>query len=94
LIFQASTKTPHFVALVSLKPFLCLWLLVLGSLSTAATINVKNVNGFESIAGDWPFAIGDNIQWALPDFDDSNWETIPLPGDWRNHGYADYFGFA
>ncbi|MDR3188795.1 MAG: acetylxylan esterase [Prevotellaceae bacterium] len=42
----------------------------------------------------WKFAVGDNPQWALPDFDDSGWASLSAAFSWENQGYPDYDGFA
>ncbi len=55
--------------------------------------------------GSWKFHTGDNMAWAQPDFDDSNWGTIDLtaPGGsgtndyipgWTANGYPGYAGYA
>lgn len=62
-----------------------------------------------TLYGPWKFHVGDNPQWADPDFDDSQWETIDLrpapqttahggpPGfvsGWTARGHAGYAGYA
>src|SRR5580698_4690450 len=55
--------------------------------------------------GSWKFHTGDNMAWAQPDFDDSNWGTIDLtaPGGsgtndyipgWTANGYPGCAGYA
>ena len=44
--------------------------------------------------GKWLFTTGDMIEYANPDFDDSNWDEILVPGKWENNGYPGYDGFA
>jgi class 3 adenylate cyclase len=39
------------------------------------------------LSGKWKFKQGDSLHWALPDFDDSNWMTHPVPGVWERNGY-------
>lgn len=46
------------------------------------------------INGKWRFHIGDNMQWAQKDFDDSKWALIKVPSEWESQGYAGYDGFA
>ncbi len=48
----------------------------------------------ESLKGNWKFSVGDNKEWAKPDFDDSDWDQIRVPSTWENQGYDDYNGFA
>ena len=47
-----------------------------------------------SLEGRWKFNIGDGEEWAEPDYDDSNWETISVPAMWENEGFHGYDGFA
>ncbi len=42
-----------------------------------------------SLAGEWRFQPGDNPAWADPDFDDRDWELLPVPGSWVREGYPD-----
>ncbi|MGH9586748.1 MAG: SpoIIE family protein phosphatase [Acidobacteriaceae bacterium] len=60
--------------------------------------------------GPWKFHIGDNPQWANPNFDDSSWETVnlisnsstfdPITGwhgyvpGWTAKGHPGYWGYA
>jgi Beta-galactosidase second all-beta domain len=43
---------------------------------------------------DWAFSIGDNPNWAKPDFYDKNWDKIKVPSAWENEGYNGYNGYA
>ena len=63
-----------------------------------------------ALNGPWKFHIGDDPQWANPDFDDSQWETVDLtppagsfdPGQgisgyvpgWTAKGHPRYWGYA
>jgi beta-galactosidase/beta-glucuronidase len=47
-----------------------------------------------SLHGRWNFKIGDNPNWAKPNFDDSNWDRINVPGRWEEQGYQGYDGYA
>jgi diguanylate cyclase (GGDEF)-like protein len=72
---------------------LCSLIFVFSSNSSSATIHIEKADK-ASIAQPWSFATGDDMRWARPSFDDSDWELLPVPGDWRRHGYGDYFGAA
>lgn len=48
----------------------------------------------KDLSGEWRFSIGDKSEWANPDFDDSDWEMIKVPGRWENEGYYGYDGYA
>ena len=47
-----------------------------------------------SLCGKWKFKTGDDALWAGPDYDDSQWANITVPGSWENEGFEDYNGFA
>ncbi len=46
-------------------------------LSTPA---VKSLKEQFSLAGDWKIMPGDDFRYAAPDYDDSSWDTVSLPG--------------
>ena len=39
------------------------------------------------LLGIWKFATGDHMQWAEPDFDDSEWHHISVPCFWEHQGF-------
>lgn len=47
-----------------------------------------------SLRGNWKFAIGDNEEWASPDYDVSKWEEIRVPSTWEDEGFYGYDGYA
>ncbi|HEY6621219.1 MAG TPA: hypothetical protein VIY68_16855 [Steroidobacteraceae bacterium] len=67
-------------------------------------------NAVVTLNGPWQFHTGDDVRWAEPDFDDSNWESVDLtpPGGahdsdvgltgyvpgWQARGHRGYIGFA
>ncbi len=46
------------------------------------------------ISGFWKFNSGDNLLWATPDFNDSEWDSLIVPCFWEHQGYSDLDGFA
>ena len=46
------------------------------------------------LRGQWKFEIGDDMDWAKPDFNDKDWESILVPNEWENEGFPGYDGFA
>lgn len=47
------------------------------------------------ITGEWLFKRGDDLNYRLPDFDDQDWETIPVPLNWFSLPEGEkYVGFA
>ena len=49
---------------------------------------LKNLDGL------WKFSIGDDMEWANPEFNDSAWDEIHVPTSWEQDGYVGYDGFA
>ena len=47
-----------------------------------------------SLKGRWLFEIGNLAVYAEPDFDDSDWESIIVPGNWEDRGFPGYDGYA
>ncbi len=47
-----------------------------------------------SLKGNWKFNLGNNPEWANPNFDDTQWDDIYAPADWEGQGYRMYDGFA
>ncbi len=63
------------------------------------TTSVKNMDASDyklvnRLTGYWKFSIGDNVKWADPEFNDTDWDQIYVPSDWEQNGYEDYNGFA
>jgi hypothetical protein len=54
--------------------------------------------GVVNIDGDWQFALGDNPEYAKPDYDDGWWEKIGGPADqwdtWGGETHPSYTGYA
>jgi hypothetical protein len=46
------------------------------------------------LAGPWQFHTGDDMKWADPQFDDSDWETQSANLTWARQGHFEYSGFA
>lgn len=42
----------------------------------------------------WKVRLGDDPAWIRPDFDDSQWRTVPLPATWERQGLQDLDGTA
>lgn len=48
----------------------------------------------KDLQGAWKFSIGENKEWRLPKFDDSEWESIMVPSPWEDQGFNGYNGYA
>ncbi len=46
------------------------------------------------LRGYWKFNIGDNMEWAEPGYDDSQWYDMYVPSAWENEGFHGYDGYA
>ena len=77
-------KTKHF------KLFALFLFLILSGISVRA----EDLRKIVSLSGYWKFSIGDDSKWANPEFDDSNWDQLTVPGPWEDQGYKDYNGYA
>lgn len=63
-------------------------------LITTAPLKAEEWEKIFSLRGNWKFSIGDDTEWAKPDYDDSRWEEIYVPSSWENQGFYGYDGFA
>ena len=50
--------------------------------------------GAVPIDGEWQFHLGDDIRWAAPAYDDSQWERITTGKTWGAQSHPSYTGFA
>ena len=82
--------------------FLTLSLLVSVSLLTVAAVAqlapaliIKDIGpGEVPIDGVWQFHLGDDVRWADPAYDDSQWEHIKTDKPWGSQTHPSYTGFA
>lgn len=58
------------------------------------TSHAENLKVLLNMEGTWRFTIGDNPEWAKPEYDDSKWDMLFVPKSWESSGYVDYNGFA
>ena len=57
-------------------------------------LNGQSLERVVTLRGEWKFSIGNNTDWADPDFDDSKWEEIYAPENWENEGFFGYDGYG
>jgi len=62
--------------------------------ATFQAATARNLQVELDLKGRWLFEIGDNMAYAKPGFDDSDWEKIRVPGCWEDFGFPGYDGFA
>jgi hypothetical protein len=69
------------------KIILQLILFVLAASVTSAqpsdTITMGDVKKTYKLTGEWNFKPIDQMAYASPDYDDSGWERVPVPGQWH-----------
>lgn len=68
--------------------------ILLLALVISISSQAEDLRKIVSLSGTWKFSIGDDIQWASPSFDDSDWDPIRVPGNWEDQGYNEYNGYA
>lgn len=54
----------------------------------------RDLKSLQNLKGTWKFSVGDDTDWASPDFDDSNWDRLWVPSSWESQGYDHYNGYA
>ncbi len=81
--------------------FLCAWVVPLAAQSPstqvaapAASAAPAGVRDVFTIEGGWRFHVGDDPQWAIPGFNDSDWQTVTLGQSLAEQGIDPYSGFA
>lgn len=57
-------------------------------------MQAQDLHKLKDLEGRWKFSIGDNAYWADPNYNDSNWEIIRVPGAWEEQGFHGYDGYA
>lgn len=68
-----------------------IWFLCGFLVSQAYSQEYRTVKDLE---GQWKFSLGNNEQWSVANYDDSNWETIAVPSPWERQGFNGYDGYA
>lgn len=68
--------------------------LLVGALSLAARpeaprVQLTDLQQSLSLAGNWQFRWGDDLSWASPQYDDSDWEAYNVPQRWPKGGVSD-----
>ena len=61
----------------------------------APTLAIEDIGrGTVPIDGEWQFHLGDDMGWASPSYDDSQWEHIQAESSWGAQTHPSYSGFA
>jgi hypothetical protein len=72
---------------------LCLALPVRGQDTTSFKTQDPG-KGFVEVGGNWHFHTGDDLAWAQPGYNDSNWEQLRGDQTWGAQTHPSYVGFA
>lgn len=54
----------------------------------------QEMRSVENLRGSWKFMLGDDLGWANPSLEDSDWEEVRVPDTWEDQGYPGYDGYA
>ena len=61
----------------------------------APTLAVSELGkGTVALDGPWQFHLGDNLDWALPSYDDKRWDQLTAEKPWGLQGHDSYTGYA
>ncbi|MGE5399275.1 MAG: beta galactosidase jelly roll domain-containing protein [Ignavibacteriales bacterium] len=78
----------------SINCFALAFLLCAACLFSTDIRGAEKEKRYVNLEGKWKFSIGDDKKWALPDFDDRNWEEIHAPDAWEDQGFYGYNGYG
>jgi len=85
----------HLLLALLSGPFLIAGVLQLAAAQPAPVLILKDIGpGEVAIDGDWQFHLGDDMLWAAPGYDDSQWEHIKADDTWGAQTHPGYTGFA
>lgn len=67
-----------------------------GIVSKPVGIYIDEDNRFleYNLSGDWKFHLGDNKQWKSVTYNDELWNSVNVPAEWEQEGFANYDGYA
>jgi cephalosporin-C deacetylase-like acetyl esterase len=60
----------------------------------ALVLGYTQISAQNLLTPQWKFKTGDDVQWAKPETDDSEWKEIIGGIAWESQGYENYDGFA
>jgi hypothetical protein len=80
--------------IIRTRSILIVSMIFLSGLSCRIYGSEDNLVLLKSLEGKWLFSIGKNEEWTLPQFNDSNWESVNVPSPWENEGFNGYNGYG
>lgn len=69
-------------------------ILIIQVLLISCSVIAQRLEKQIDLRGNWKFTIGDKPEWSADEANDTNWESIRVPGEWENQGFNGYDGFA
>ncbi len=82
----------------SLSAFLIIGFVIISFIFWGIFSNIRFDSNHEQtvkrLSGSWKFQLGDNPEYANPEWNDKEWEKINVPGQWEKQGYREYDGYA
>ncbi|MFO7445363.1 MAG: beta galactosidase jelly roll domain-containing protein [Ignavibacteriaceae bacterium] len=79
---------------MELKTKLTVFLILIVLAGSTREIFANDWERIVNLKGYWRFSIGDDMNWALPGYNDNNWEEIKVPSSWEDEGFHGYNGYA
>lgn len=70
------------------------WIFIITAVFSFLDLQSQELKKLVDLQGKWKFSIGDNPERSDPDYDDSHWEKIHVPGSWEKQGFYGYNGYA
>jgi len=67
---------------------------VAGPAPPGPLLMVRLGEGPVALSGPWQFQTGDDLKWADPQLNDSDWQRFSANGTWARQGYFKYTGYA
>ncbi|GAB7087283.1 hypothetical protein JCM15579A_13870 [Marinifilum fragile] len=71
-----------------------IFLIVIIIAFSSGNVLAKDLKSLVNLKGYWKFTIGDDPEWASPDYNDSKWTKVFVPESWEQNGFQNYNGYA
>ncbi|MEH6584234.1 MAG: diguanylate cyclase [Halioglobus sp.] len=80
--------------IIALYLLAALVFMVPNSRADVPLISLDSIPRGVSLSGEWQFQPGDDMAWLSPQYDDSRWGTLSVPGRWPGEGHPETKQFA
>ncbi|MBN1464209.1 glycoside hydrolase [candidate division KSB1 bacterium] len=68
--------------------------LCIALLFSSSSLLAINLTREIDLQGEWLFEIGDNLEYARPDYNDAKWVRVHVPSPWENEGFPGYDSYG